>query len=392
MLDVEEASNVQGRPPTTEADRRSVTDRMPRRRTFLGLAASTVISGNILGRSMAADHQAPETPDRQSEGVERPSRRDLRRTSALVLGATGFIGTRVVRALEARSVEIAAASRRGEGPHGVALDRRDTDRVRGLVRERRIGTVIDLLAYTEADTLPLLATLDGEVDRWVMASSCDVYRNYEGLHRKAKPAPITTLLTEQSPLRATRYPYRTQPRREPTDSDAYLDDYDKIPLEIALREREGLSGVILRLPMVFGPGDRQRRFRWIIEPMLIGADRLSVDPGWARWRTSYGYVEDVAHAIATATLHPATTNRIFNLGEGDPLDHRGWIDRFAASLDWRGAVVEEAAPAGSLAASLDLDYPLATSTGAFRAICDWHEPIATAEALARTIADEKRHR
>ena len=87
--------------------------------------------------------------------------------AVLVLGATGFIGPRVVRALDAFGVEVVAASRGGGGSHGVALDRRNVQRVRALVRERRITTLLDLLAFVEADTLPLLGALDGEVDRWV---------------------------------------------------------------------------------------------------------------------------------------------------------------------------------------------------------------------------------
>lgn len=298
--------------------------------------------------------------------------------TVLVFGATGFIGPHVVRALEAAGREVVAGAR------AAGVDRRDVAAVRTLVRARRVTRVIDLLAYTEADTLPLLDALDGEVERWVMASSCDVYRNYEGLHRKAAPAPIP-LLAEDAPLRVTRYPYRADPPR-PTDAvDAWMDAYDKIPLEAAMRARPG--HVILRLPMVFGPGDRQRRFRWLLKPMLTGEAQLLVDPAWAGWRTTYGYVEDVGHAFAAAALHPAAAGRTFNLGLPDAPDHRGWIDRFASVLDWRGEVVETRLD-GPLAA-LDLAYPLVVDTRAFRAACDWREPTPLAVALARTVADER---
>jgi hypothetical protein len=144
--------------------------------------------------------------------------------------------------------------------------------------------LIDLLAYTVADTNPLCRALDGEVERWVMASSCDVYRNYEGLHRKADPAPIVGSLAEDSPLRTTRYPYRSDRLRPADAPDAWMVDYDKIPLEEALLARPSLGGVVMRLPMVFGPGDRQRRFRWLLRPMLAHAPNLMVDPAWAAWR------------------------------------------------------------------------------------------------------------
>ncbi len=264
------------------------------------------------------------------------------------------------------------------------MDRRDVAAVTALARARQVRVVIDLLAYTESDTLPLLDAFEGLVERWIMTSSCDVYRNYEGLHRKAACEPLP-LLAENAPLRTTRYPYRTG--RPAEAADAWLDAYDKIPLEEALRARS--DHVILRLPMVFGPGDKQRRFRWLLKPMLAGGDRLTVARSWAAWRTSYGYVEDVADAIATAALHPAAAGRTFNLGPPDAPDHHVWIDRFLTALDWKGEVVEASALNSGPLSALDLSYPLILDTGAFRDSCDWREPTSLDQALAHTIDDER---
>lgn len=307
--------------------------------------------------------------------------------SVIVLGATGFIGRRLVPTLAALGLDVVGVSRTGGGPYGVAADRADPPAIKALARERGATAVVDLLAYTEADTLDLLAAFDGCVERWIMASSCDVYRNYEGLHRKAEVEPVLAALGETSPLRTTRYPYRRLPRLPADASESWMDDYDKIPLEEAVRARTGLQATILRLPMVYGPNDRQRRFRWIIGPMRAGAESLRVDPAWAAWRTTYGYVADVADAVATATRHPAAAGRTFNLGRGD-LDHRGWIARFADVLGWRGEVEESAAPPGSPLAALDLRFPLAIHTGSFRETCGWREPTALDEALLRTAEDE----
>lgn len=309
--------------------------------------------------------------------------------NVMLLGATGFIGPHVAQALGALGAEVTPVSRRGGGPGGVAADRRDVAGLRALALQRRITAVVDMLAYTEADTLPLWAGLDGIVERWVMASSCDVYRNYEGLHRKATPEPVLGLFGEDSPLRATRYPYRQDPRRQADAADAWMDDYDKIPLEAALLARPSLGGVVLRLPMVFGPGDRQRRFRWLLRPMLAGEPRLVVDPAWGAWRTTYGYAPDAAQALATAAVRPPAAGRVFNLGRPDVTDHHDWIARYAAALGWRGEVVETAAPPGSPIAALDLRYPLSVDTRSFRDTYGWSEPTPLEEALSATIADER---
>ena len=190
-------------------------------------------------------------------------------------------------------------------------------------------------------------------------------------------------------MRELRHPYRAAPRRDPIAPDAWMDDYDKIPLEAALRARPGLSGVILRLPMIYGPGDRQRRFRWLIGPMLAGRERIPVDPAWLAWRTTYGYVDDVAHALATAAVHPGVTGRTFNVGENNAPDHRVWVQRFGQALGWRGEIDQVPAPADSPLAALDLRYSLATDNQAFRTVCNWREPNTMQDAIARTIADER---
>ena len=41
----------------------------------------------------------------------------------------------------------------------------------------------------------------------------------------------------------------------------WVDDaYDKIPVERAVLGNPALPGIVLRLPMVYGPGDRLHRF------------------------------------------------------------------------------------------------------------------------------------
>ena len=307
--------------------------------------------------------------------------------TVLVLGATGFIGAPLVRALLARGEEVVAASRGGGGPGGVACDRGDVGALVTLAASCRARTVIDLLAYTQAGALPLFEALGGLVERYLLVSSLDVYRNYEGLHRKADPDPIVGPLNERAPLRASRYPYRADPRRAPNAPDAWLDDYDKIPLEEALRLAD-MRHTILRLPMTYGPADRQQRFSWAISPMLKARERLAIDPAWAAWRTTYGFVDDVADALARSARDVAGGDGTFNLGEPEPPDHAEWVARFARTLGWSGEVELRAAPPTSPLAALDLSYPLIADTRAFRRVYGWHEPTTLEERLERTAAEQ----
>ena len=307
----------------------------------------------------------------------------------LVLGGTGFVGQPLVRALAQLDDDVIAASRAGNGPKGVPLDRRDVDSVRALVRERRIETVVDLLAYTEADTLPLLAALDGQIGRWVMASSCDVYRNYEGLHRKAQPESILEPLAEDSPLRELRHPYRAAPRRDPMAPDAWMDDYDKIPIETSVQGM-ACEWTILRLPMVYGPGDRQRRFRWAIAPMLSKAPSLEAPSAWLDWTTTYGFIDNVAAAVALAAAHERAANAVFNVADEPVMAHGGWIDRFRSATGWTGAPepTEAETPFARAISALDLSVPLDVSSQRLFADLGFNPPVAADAAAQLTVADE----
>ena len=307
----------------------------------------------------------------------------------LVLGATGFIGPPLVRALTGLGHKVLAVSRHTEAP-GLALDRGDPDAVAGAASGA--DAVVDLLAMTLASTQPLLDRLAGNVGRYVLASSGDVYRQYGALHRLEPLDHPSESLDEAAPLRTALYPYRATPRRAADDPAAWMDDYDKIPIERALAERPDLNGVAVRLPMVFGPKDRQRRFAWAIRPMLAKAAVIEVDAQWAAWRTGYGYVDDVAAGLALATTHPAASGA-YNLGPAEAGDHAQWAARFAALLGWTGELrpiprERVAAPVRAALDSLDLAWPMVTDTRRIRAELGYREAVAPEDALRRTVEDE----
>ena len=96
-------------------------------------------------------------------------------------------------------------------------DRSSPKRLLQIVRAQNIDTVVDVIPMMLADTEPLLACLDGEIDHYVMISSSDVYARYERLHKRATGGVNTGALDENAPLRTTRYPYRTDTPRPAGD-------------------------------------------------------------------------------------------------------------------------------------------------------------------------------
>src|SRR5436190_8561175 len=84
-----------------------------------------------------------------------------------------------------------------------------------------------------------------------------------------------------------------------------------------------LPGTVLRLPAVYGPGDRQHRLFPYVQRMHDGRPAILLEHGRASWRWTRGYVENVARAIALAVVQEHATGLIYNVGEAEALTEAG---------------------------------------------------------------------
>lgn len=115
--------------------------------------------------------------------------------------------------------------------------------------------VLDMIPYTEQDALTTMNTFKGITQRVVAISSMDVYRAY-GVILGIESGPVEPVpLTENTPLRQQLYPFRDMTER-PLNAPA---EYEKIVVERVVMGETDLTGTILRLPMVYGPGDPLHR-------------------------------------------------------------------------------------------------------------------------------------
>ena len=80
------------------------------------------------------------------------------------------------------------------------------------------------------------------------------------LHR-IDPGPLEPVpLTEDSALRTTMPPYSKEALAAVRTTFAWVDEeYDKVQVEHAIQSDPELPATILRLPMVYGPGDPLHR-------------------------------------------------------------------------------------------------------------------------------------
>jgi nucleoside-diphosphate-sugar epimerase len=310
----------------------------------------------------------------------------------LAIGATGFIGSPIVRRLIQDGHDV-AVFHRGETPDTLPAAVR---RIRGD-RERLSDSradfegfapdvVLDAILYTERQAHETTQALRGMVRRVVALGSADVYRNYDGLRGKSAAPPDPVPLTEEAPLRETRYPYRGAGLPL-----AFAEDYEKILVERTLQGDRELETTILRLPAVYGPGDRQHRLRPYVQRMVDGRPAILLQREQASWRWTRGFVENVAAAITRVVTDERAAGRVYNVGEETAWTEWEWVGKIGAALGWNGAVVALDADRlpDPLRQPFDWRYDLSTDTSRIRRELGYAEPVSIEDAVDRTARWER---
>lgn len=309
----------------------------------------------------------------------------------LVIGGTGFIGPHLVRglALMGHSVTV---FHRGSTQPDLPCDHLLGDRQDLVTLRPKADIVIDLILSSGEQAQALMQAFRGVARRVVAASSMDVYRACGVLHG-SEDGPLEPVpLTEESPLRTKLQTYPPAQVKILQKLFAWLDDaYDKIPVEQAVLGDAELPGTVLRLPMIYGPGDHLRRFHPILKRIDDGRRVILFEEGIARWHSPRGYVQNVAAAIALAAVSEQASGRIYNVAETPAFSELDWARKIAVATGWDGEFVmlpKERMPAhlvqpGNSAQHWEADSSL------IRQELGFQESVPLDEAIRRTIAWER---
>jgi nucleoside-diphosphate-sugar epimerase len=268
----------------------------------------------------------------------------------LVIGGTGFIGPFVVRALVEQGHDLTVFHRGNAKPTlpssvpRMVGDRNDLAAHRRAIEQLSPDVVLDFLLSDASQAQALMHTLRGLTSRVIAISSQDVYRAYEVLLKKT-PGPLQDLpITEESELRTLLHPYdREHLRRSQAAFSWITEDYDKIPVEKIVLGDGQLPGTVLRLPMVYGPGDPLHRFFATLKRMDDRRPAILIQEDLAKFIPPRGYVEDVAAAIGLATVSERAAGRIYNIASEQNFSELEWARKIGDAIGWRGSFVSVAA-------------------------------------------------
>lgn len=312
--------------------------------------------------------------------------------SVLLTGASGFVGSAVLRRLIMDGVTVTAAVRHGanvpeQAAHTVWFDAFDTtnwhENCVGIDAVVHCAARVHVMNDVETDPLAAFRKVNVQgtlnlaeqaaqagVRRFIFISSIKV--NGEG-----------TLPGK---------PYTADDTPEP--SDPY--GISKMEAEqglLALAERTGMEVVIIRPVLVYGPGVKANflnMMRWLDNgvPLPFGAINN---------RRSLVALDNLVDLIVTSINHPAAANQIFLVSDGEDLSTTQLLRRTAAALGrparllpipaWMlstaARLLGKKALSQRLCGSLQVDIQKAVT------LLQWSPPVSVDNALASVAAQYK---
>lgn len=306
----------------------------------------------------------------------------------LVTGAGGFVGRALCPALAAAGHEVIAGVREGAPPPGAHAHRTLGD----LAEERPLDAA---MAGTDA-VVHLAARV--HMMRETAADPLPLYRrvNVDGTRRLVEAAARAGVrrfvLLSSIKVNGERTTTRAFAETDtPAPADAYgISKQEAEEMLAALAARAGLAGVVIRTPLVYGPGVRAN-FLSLLRlcdspwPLPFGGVRAN--------RRSLIGLDNLVDAIAITVAHPAA-NGIYLVRDGEDLSTAALIRRLRNALNRPVRLLP--VPAALMEASLRalgrgaladrLCGSLAIDSGRIARDLGWQPPRTVDEELAATVA------
>jgi len=257
----------------------------------------------------------------------------------LILGGTRFMGHLLAWRLVAGGHRVTMFHRGSRTPPfadrvETLIGDRSTGVLPSLLKGREFDATVDFGAYTPSDVEPLVGTtLRDALGHYVMISTGQVYLVREGCPK---------------PARETDYdgPVMARPTDD-TDGPQWDYGYGKRQCEDVV-SADKVRATRVRIPVVNGPKDNQRRMESYLWRLVDGAEVLLPDGGETPMR--HVYSEDVARAVAAMLGDERTYGQAYNLVQDETPTLRelleGMAERVGAKPTLVGVTTEQVMAAG----------------------------------------------
>lgn len=255
----------------------------------------------------------------------------------LLIGGTGFLGTHLIHALQDHSLTVFHRGRTKTTLSGVQHifgERSNISEYRTPIQQFDPDLVIDVTPYTQLQAEKVTDVFRGICKKFVVISSADVYRNYNGWRGKTDAPPEKVPLSEDAPLRTQLYPYKNTTLDQPD----WIEKYDKILVERVYQNSDICSSVICRLPKLYGEGDTQHhllpalRRMWDQRPYIVLPETL------ADWKWSRCYAGNISQMVTSIIRADTFEPAVYNLGPGHALCEKNWLSSLADVTNWKGEI------------------------------------------------------
>ena len=310
----------------------------------------------------------------------------------LVTGAAGFVGSAICHSISAiGSAKIVAASRGPSSSLPLSVDSVLYGDLSRGVNWKETLSMVDVVIHTAARV---------HVMRDEGPDSLAEYRrvNVEGTLNLAKQAADAgvkrfVFLSTIKVIGDTTLPCRPfTERAELMPSDSYA--ISKREAEDALwrlSEETGLEVVVIRPPLVYGPGVKGNFFSlmcWLYKgvPLPLGGIHN---------KRSLVALDNLVDLIVTCIGHPAAVNQVFLAGDGEDLSTTELLRRVSSALgkparllpvppkllELGAVLLGKRAVAQRLCGSLQVDISKT------RQLLGWNPPVSVDKALQKTAED-----
>lgn len=240
----------------------------------------------------------------------------------LILGGTGFIGSRLGEHLSSRGWGVFRTSRDSIGMGVIQFDLNDAGSLSRILAEGSFSHIVNALGNTSARASRGL----GQNERRLL------FEQFTNAHKELESGPAVLHLGSCAEYGLAARPFREDLQPLPTSAygEAKLEESDFF----LMLASENVNVVILRPSIVYGPGQTGDMLVPSILSSLVSGELLPLrEPKSVR---DFLYVDDLAGAVEVVLNSKSLPGTIYNVGSGLPVAVADFAHRLASELGIRG--------------------------------------------------------